>query len=109
VENVWKLPLTWLQRNWATVFLVLKYNLFIYYSLILFAYWPFAFQSNEPIFSVTVGFFDDMYISTAFLLQQSALYVSYTPSHFPVIIIIGPESSYLLTLATQMSGAISGS
>jgi DNA-directed RNA polymerase subunit E'/Rpb7 len=51
----------------------------------------YAKSSNMPTFSVTVGFFDDMYIPTAFLPQPSALYVSYTASHFPIIIV--PESS----------------
>lgn len=39
----------------------------------------------SQIFSVTVGFFDDMYIPTAFLPQPSALYVSYNLSFFPLL------------------------
>ena len=58
-------------------------------------------SSNETSFSVTVGFFDDMYIPTAYLPQPSALYVSYIAFHFPPL---------LITIsATQMSAAISGS
>ena len=41
-------------------------------------------SSNDPFFLVTVGFFDDLYIPTAFLPQPSALYVS-SASHFPIL------------------------
>ena len=45
---------------------------------------PHVKSSNYPIFLVTVGFFDDLYIPTAFLPQPSALYVS-SASYFPVL------------------------
>ena len=34
--------------NWAAVFLVSKYDNIFFYSLILFAYWPFILQSTIP-------------------------------------------------------------
>jgi hypothetical protein len=34
--------------NWVTAFLISKYGTVYFYSVILFAYWPFASQSTIP-------------------------------------------------------------
>jgi hypothetical protein len=46
--------------NWATVFLLSKYGTVYFYSVILFAYWPFAPQSTIPTIDEVVASMTDI-------------------------------------------------
>ena len=46
--------------NWVTVFLISKYGTVYFYSVFLFAYWPFASQSTIPTIDEVVASMTDI-------------------------------------------------